>query len=83
MKKVTIYSTPTCTYCQAAKEFFKANGVEYTELDVAADLAARADMVSKSGQMGVPVIDVGGTIVVGFDEERLKVALSEETEVVA
>lgn len=76
MKKVTIYSTPTCTYCHAAKEFFTANGVEYTELDVAADLAARADMVTKSGQMGVPVIDVGGTIVVGFDEERIKAALA-------
>ncbi len=76
MKKVTIYSTPTCTYCHAAKDFFTANGVEYTELDVAADLAARADMVSKSGQMGVPVIDVDGTIVVGFDEERIKQALA-------
>ncbi|MEN9921398.1 MAG: hypothetical protein RLZZ517_376 [Candidatus Parcubacteria bacterium] len=76
MKKVTIYSTPTCTYCTAAKDFFKANGVEYTELDVAADLAARADMVSKSGQMGVPVIDIEGTIVIGFDEERLKAAIA-------
>jgi glutaredoxin-like YruB-family protein len=83
MKKVTIYSTPTCTYCQAAKEFFKANGVEYVELDVAADLAARADMVSKSGQMGVPVIDIEGTIVIGFDEERLKSALSEEVKIAA
>lgn len=76
MKKVTIYSTPTCTYCHAAKEFFTTNGVEYTELDVAADLAARSDMVSKSGQMGVPVIDIGGTIVVGFDEARIKEALA-------
>lgn len=76
MKKVTIYSTPTCTYCHAAKDFFTQNGVEYTELDVAADLAARSDMVSKSGQMGVPVIDIGGTIVVGFDEERIKAALA-------
>jgi glutaredoxin 3 len=75
MKKVIIYSTPTCTYCTAAKDFFKANNVEYTELDVAADLTARADMVSKSGQMGVPVIDIEGTIVVGFDEERLKAAI--------
>ncbi len=75
MKKVTIYSTPTCTYCHAAKDFFTANNVEYTELDVAADLAARADMVSKSGQMGVPVIDIDGAIVVGFDEERIKAAL--------
>jgi glutaredoxin-like YruB-family protein len=78
MKKVTIYSTPTCTYCTAAKEFFTANSVEYTELDVAADLSARADMVSKSGQMGVPVIDIDGTIIVGFDEGRIKDALAEE-----
>jgi glutaredoxin 3 len=75
MKKVVIYSTPTCTYCHAAKEFFTEKGVEYTELDVAADLAARSEMVEKSGQMGVPVIDIGGTIVVGFDEERIKEAL--------
>ena len=76
MKKVTIYSTPTCTYCDAAKDFFKTNGVEYTELDVAADLTARSEMVSKSGQMGVPVIDIEGTIIVGFDEERIKAALA-------
>ncbi len=75
MKKVVIYSTPTCTYCHAAKEFFTEKGVEYTELDVAADLAARSEMVEKSGQMGVPVIDIEGTIVVGFDEERIKEAL--------
>ena len=76
MKKVTIYSTPTCTYCHAAKDFFTANGVEYTELDVAADLTARSEMVTKSGQMGVPVIDIEGTIVVGFDEARIKEALA-------
>lgn len=83
MKKVVIYSTPTCTYCHAAKDFFTQNGVEYTELDVAADLAARADMVSKSGQMGVPVIDIGGTIVVGFDEGRIKSALEEDMKMAA
>jgi glutaredoxin 3 len=76
MKKVTIYSTPTCTYCHAAKEFFTANGIQYTEFDVAADLEARGEMVTKSGQMGVPVIDIEGTIVVGFDEARIKTALA-------
>ncbi|MBX4209527.1 glutathione S-transferase N-terminal domain-containing protein [Candidatus Parcubacteria bacterium] len=72
MKKVEIYSTPVCTYCAAAKEFFKKNNVPYTEYDVASDQAKRAEMLEKSGQMGVPVIDVGGDIVVGFDEKILR-----------
>lgn len=76
MKKVEIYSTPTCTYCNAAKEFFTQNNVEYVEYDVAADLAKRSEMVEKSGQMGVPVIDIGGTVIVGFDEGRIKDALA-------
>ncbi len=80
MTNVKIYSTPTCTYCQAAKEFFTQNGVEYTEYDVAADEAKRAEMVEKSGQMGVPVIDVAGTIIVGFDEQKIKEALGGATE---
>lgn len=71
MKKVTIYSTPTCTYCNAAKDFFKEKGVEYTEFNVADDEAKRAEMVEKSGQMGVPVIDIEGETVVGFDEGKL------------
>ncbi len=75
MKTVHIYSTPSCTYCQAAKEYFTQNGVEYAEFDVAADEAKRAEMVEKSGQMGVPVIDIGGTIIVGFDEPLIKAAL--------
>lgn len=69
MKKVEIYSTPTCVYCSHAKEYFKKNGVSYTEYNVAADTAKRAEMVEKSGQMGVPVIDIGGSIVVGYDEK--------------
>ena len=69
---VTIYTTPTCVYCRMAKEFFKKNNVEYKELDVLQDLDARKAMVDKSQQMGVPVIDVDGTIIVGFDEPRLR-----------
>ena len=72
MKNVTIYSTVTCHYCALAKEFFKANKVPYTEYNVGTDLAKRKEMVDKSGQMGVPVIDVAGEIIVGFDEDRLK-----------
>lgn len=75
MAKVIIYSTPTCVYCKMAKELFKKNNIEYTERDVAADMAARKEMVDKSGQLGVPVIDVDGKIFIGFDEEELKPAL--------
>ncbi len=69
--KVTIYTTPTCVFCRMAKAFFKSHNVAYEEKDVATDLQAREDMVRKSGQLGVPVIDVGGEIVVGFDQGTL------------
>lgn len=75
MKKVIIYSTPVCTYCKMAKEFFKEKGVEYTEHDVSTDLAARKDMIDKSEQMGVPVIDIEGKIIVGFDKDEIVGAL--------
>ncbi len=75
MKNVTIYSTPSCTYCNLAKDFFKKNKVEYTEYNVATDLAKRKEMIEKTGQMGVPVIELDGEIVVGFDEPRLREAL--------
>jgi len=72
MKEITIYSTPSCVYCNMAKSFFKANNVNYTEHNVATDLAKRKEMIDKTGQMGVPVIDVGGEIVVGFNEDKIK-----------
>jgi len=71
MKKVEIYTTPTCHYCKMAKEFFQTNGVEYTEHDVLADMKAREEMVQKSGQMGVPVIFIDDEMTVGFDEEKI------------
>jgi len=71
MKNVTIYSTPTCSYCKAAKEFFDEKGVEYTEHDVATDEAKRNEMIEKSGQMGVPVIMVDDELIVGFDQSKL------------
>ncbi|TSC89626.1 MAG: glutaredoxin-like protein [Parcubacteria group bacterium Gr01-1014_3] len=74
-KKVIIYSTPTCVYCKMAKDFFQKNGIEYTEHDVAIDLKAREEMVEKSGQLGVPVIDIDGEITVGFDPDHLTHAL--------
>lgn len=76
MKNVTIYSTPTCGFCKAAKAFFKENNVAYTEYDVASDRERAQEMVSKSGQMGVPVITIGDALVVGFDESKLRELLS-------
>jgi len=72
MSKVTIYSTPSCVYCKMAKEFFKKNNVEYTEHNVAQDDRAREEMIKKSSQLGVPVIDIDGEIFVGFDQAGLK-----------
>lgn len=71
MGKVTIYTTPTCVYCKMAKEFFKENNISYEEKDVATDAKAREKMIEQSRQMGVPVIDIDGNIVVGFDKKRL------------
>lgn len=76
MKKVTIYSTPTCHFCQMAKEFFKDNNVDYTDHNVAEDVEKRQEMVEKSGQMGVPVISIDDQIIIGFDENKLKETLS-------
>lgn len=74
-KKVTIYSTPWCVYCKMAKKYFTDNKIEYTEHDVAADIKAREEMIKKTGQMGVPVIDVDGELTIGFDQMRLKTLL--------
>jgi glutaredoxin 3 len=71
MKKVSIYSTPTCTYCNQAKEFFKANNVAFEEFNVAADADKRKEMVEKTGQMGVPVITIDSEVVIGFDRPLL------------
>lgn len=73
---VTIYTTPSCHFCHMAKDFFAANGVKFTDYNVATDLPKRQEMIQKSGQMGVPVIYVGDKLVVGFDEEKLKELLS-------
>jgi glutaredoxin-like YruB-family protein len=75
MKDIKIYSTPTCTYCKLAKEYLKAKGIAFSEVNVAEDEAQLNEMVKKSGQMGVPVIDVGGTILVGFNKNELEKAL--------
>ena len=76
MKTVIIYSTPTCTYCKAAKEYFKKNNVAYTEYNVASDEVRRKEMIDKTSQLGVPVITIGDEVIVGFDEEAIAKALA-------
>ena len=72
MTTVKIYSTPTCPWCKKAKEFFEEKGVKYTEIDVSEDEKARDEMVEKSGQMGVPVIEIDGEMLIGFDQEKIE-----------
>lgn len=76
--KVRIYSTPMCPFCKAAKQFFRENDVEYEELNVAESDEARDEMIKKSGQMSVPVIDIDGDIIIGFNTEKLKHSLNLE-----
>ncbi len=72
MQKITIYTTPTCVYCKMTKAFFKQNNVAYEEKDVSVDAQARDAMIAKSNQMGVPVVDIDGHILVGFDKKGLE-----------
>ncbi|RMF56228.1 NrdH-redoxin [Candidatus Woesearchaeota archaeon] len=74
-KKVKVYSTPTCPYCIQLKEFLKENNIEFEDINVAEDQEAAKEMIEKSGQMGVPVADINGTIIVGFDRAKVKEAL--------
>lgn len=73
---VTIYSTPTCPFCKKAKAYLDEQGIEYTDIDVMHDQDAARAMVEKTGQMGVPVIDVDGEFVIGFDQKKLEALLS-------
>jgi glutaredoxin 3 len=75
MAKVIVYSTQTCPWCHKAKDFLKEKKIKFEDKDVSADEKARNEMVEKSGQMGVPVLDIDGTIIVGFDQEGIKKAL--------
>jgi len=70
-KKVTIYSTPTCSYCTLAKNYFADHKIEFSEVDVSLDQKEAEAMVQKSGQMGVPQIEIDGKIIVGFDKEAI------------
>ena len=72
---VVIYTTPSCSYCTMAKKWFEENRIQYTEHNVARDMKKADEMVRKSGQMGVPVLDVNGKIIVGFDKQKVERAL--------
>ncbi len=72
---VIVYSTPTCPFCHKAKDYLKEKGVDFEDVNVAAEQDRAKEMVEKSGQMGVPVLDVNGTIIVGFDVAKVDEAL--------
>ncbi len=72
---VTIYTTPTCSFCRAAKSYLRQRGVPVRDVDISKNPSAAREVVRKSGQMGVPVIDVNGKIIVGFDRPKLNNAL--------
>jgi len=73
--QVKIYSTPMCPWCKKTKEFMKEHKIEFDDVDVSKDKNAAKEMVKKSGQKGVPVLDIDGIILIGFDEDKIKEAL--------
>ncbi len=75
MKKVLIYTTPSCIWCQRAKEYFKAQNIDFEEIDVSRNRQQAQEMIRKSGQMGVPVIDIEGKIILGFDQPSIDESL--------
>ena len=72
---IIMYSTPSCGYCRLAKDYFRNNGIKFTEYNVAADERKAKEMTRKSGQLGVPVIDINGKILVGFDKNEIERAI--------
>jgi glutaredoxin 3 len=71
MSKVRVFSTPACPYCVTLKEFLKENNIEFEDINVAEDAQAREEMINKTNQMGVPVVDIDGEIVIGFDKGKI------------
>ncbi len=69
--RVIIFTTPTCSYCNLAKQYFRRNKIRFRDVDISKDQAAARDVVRRSGQMGVPVIDIGGKIIVGFNKPKI------------
>jgi glutaredoxin 3 len=74
-KNVLVYSTPTCPWCIRIKQFLKDSNVAFQEFDVSTNQAAAEEMIKKSGQMGVPVLDIEGQIIIGFDRGKIKESL--------
>lgn len=68
---VSIYTTPSCAYCKMAKEYFAKNNIAYSEYNVATDIQKRQEMLDKTHQFGVPVIEIDGKIVIGFDKQKI------------
>lgn len=75
-KQVKVYSTPTCPFCIRVKQFLKENNVDFEDIDVSADRTKAEEMVRISGQMGVPVLNIDGEIIAGFDKEAISKALN-------
>jgi glutaredoxin-like YruB-family protein len=75
VKNVTIYSTPTCPFCIRAKQYLKEKNIQFTDYDVGSNPDKADEMIKKSGQMGVPVIEVGESVIIGFDKEKINEAL--------
>jgi len=74
-KSVKVYSTPTCPYCVRVKKFLKDNSIVFEDIDVSMDQKRSQEMVDKTGQMGVPVLDIDGQFIVGFDKDAINKAL--------
>lgn len=74
--RVIMFSTPTCSYCNMAKRYFRQHQIRFRDVDISKDPAAARDVVRRSGQMGVPVIDIGGKIIVGFDKPKINELLN-------
>ncbi len=78
MTQIKVYSTPTCPWCKKVKEYLKSKNIEFTDVDVSQNHDAVHEMVEKSGQMGVPQIEINGKMIVGFDQAALDEELSKE-----
>lgn len=78
MTNVKVYSTPTCPWCQKVKAYLQEKNIEFEDINVAGNPDKAREMVEKSKQMGVPVLDINGEIIIGFDTEKIDKALNEE-----
>jgi glutaredoxin-like YruB-family protein len=73
--EVTIYTSPTCSWCETVKDYLRAREIDFEEIDVSADMDRAQELVERSGQYGVPVVDIDGEMVVGFDRPRIDALL--------